>query len=692
MPRLLIVSNRLPVTVHLEHGEVSVVRSGGGLATAMRSPHGRMESLWIGWPGDLSRLTPAQRDAVDAELQALRTVPVPLLPSEVHRFYDGFSNGVLWPLFHYLLDKVNLDARSDWEAYRDVNERFADVVAAHARPGDLIWIHDYQLALVPSLLRRRLPEAVIGFFLHIPFPAADVLRILPWREQILRGLLGADHVGFHTAAYRANFVRSAAQVLSVETEIDAIVHEERRIELGVHPIGIDVEAYARLAADPDIRADAQRIRAEAQGRKIVLGIDRLDYTKGIPRRLLAVERLLEHEPALRTQMRLIQIAVPTRERTPAYADFRRVVNELVGRINGHYGSTDAVPIHYIYRSFTEAQVAALYLAADVMLVTPLRDGMNLVAKEYVATRKDETGVLVLSEFAGAAAELAEALLVNPYDIDSVAAAVKQSLTMGLAEQQLRMRTLRGRVAASDVHLWARGFLDDLERAGRAPPALRALPLPPALPDELAASVQRSPSSVLILDYDGTLVPIASTPDLALVDDDLRALFVRLTQREELAIHIVSGRGRADLESRFDGLRVSLHAEHGFWSRSPRADAWTPLDTASTEWKAQVRQILDDVTKRCAGSFVEEKTVSIAWHYRLADPEVSLLRLPETRAALADLVRPGEIELLMGSKVLEIRRRGVHKGRVVPTILADAPAHSAVVAIGDDRTDEDLFAA
>ncbi len=692
MPRLLIVSNRLPVTVQLERGEVSVVRSGGGLATAMRSPHERMDSLWIGWPGDLSRLTPAQRRNVEAELQALRTVPVVLAPSEVHRYYDGFSNGVLWPLFHYLLEKVHLDARSDWEAYRDVNERFADAVAEHARPGDLIWIHDYQLALVPALVRKRLPEALIGFFLHIPFPAADIFRILPWREQILRGLLGADHLGFHTAAYRSNFVRSAAQVLGVETEIDAVFHEERRVELGVHPIGVDVEAYARLASDPGVQAEAQRIRDEARGRKIVLGIDRLDYTKGIARRLLAVERLFEREPPIRSQMRLIQIAVPTRERTPAYADFRRVVNELVGRINGHYGSTGAVPIHYMYRSFTEAQVAALYLAADVMLVTPLRDGMNLVAKEYVASRRDETGVLVLSEFAGAAAELAEALLVNPYDIDSVAGAVKQSLTMRPAEQRLRMRALRGRVAASDVHLWARGFLDDLERAGRAPTAPRAHPLPPPLPGELAASIQRSTSTALILDYDGTLVPIASTPDLALVDDDLRALVERLAQRDELSIHIVSGRAREDLESRFGALRVSLHAEHGFWSRPPRSAVWTPLDTVSTEWKTPARAILDDITRRCAGSFVEEKTVSIAWHYRLADPELALLRLAEARAALADLVRPGELELLTGSKVLEIRRRGVHKGRVVPAILAEAPAHRALVAIGDDRTDEDLFAA
>ena len=379
MPRLLIVSNRLPVTVHVEHGEATVTRSSGGLASALASPHERMESLWIGWPGDLSRLSPSQHEAVVAKLDALRAVPVELPTREAARFYDGFSNGVLWPLFHYLLDKVDLDARLDWEAYRDANQRFADAVVERARPGDLIWIHDYQLALVPEMIRARLPDAAIGFFLHVPFPAPDVFRILPWREQILRGILGADRVGFHTASYRHNFVYSAARVLGIDPDIDAIVHEGLRVELGVHPVGVDVESFARLAASPSVRAEAARIRAEARGRKIVLGVDRLDYTKGIPRRLLAIERFLLREPTLRDEVRFIQIAVPTREKVDAYAEFRRRVNEMVGRINGHFGSVDAVPIHYLHRSLSMEDVVALYVAADVMLVTPLRDGMNLVA-------------------------------------------------------------------------------------------------------------------------------------------------------------------------------------------------------------------------------------------------------------------------------------------------------------------------
>ncbi len=401
MPRLLLVSNRLPVTVRAERGEVSVIRSAGGLATALRSPHENLDSLWIGWPGDLSRLTPAQRHSVETELATLRAVPVHLSAAEVHRYYDGFSNGVLWPLFHYLVDKVNLDARADWEAYRAVNERFADIVAAHYRPGDQIWIHDYQLMLLPELLRQRLPDAKIGFFLHIPFPTADVFRILPWRDRLLRGLLGADIVGFHTALYGRHFVEAAAQVLGAETHGNTVLVDGRQVRVGTYPISIDVAAFEQLASDSRVQEEACSIRRKARGRKILLGIDRLDYTKGIPRRLLAIERFLEREPSLRGAVRFIQLAVPTREKVDAYADFRRVVNELVGRINGHYGTLDSVPIHYLHRSMSVEQVAAMYVAADVMLVTPLRDGMNLVAKEYISSRVENDGVLVLSEFAGA---------------------------------------------------------------------------------------------------------------------------------------------------------------------------------------------------------------------------------------------------------------------------------------------------
>jgi trehalose 6-phosphate synthase/phosphatase len=692
MSRLLIVSNRLPVTVRAEHGVVSVARSAGGLVTALRGPHERLNGLWIGWPGEVSRLPAEQRQAVDAQLKALGTVPVQLTAAEVSRYYDGFSNGVLWPLFHYLLDKVHLDARRDWETYRDVNERFAAVVAAEVRPGDMVWVHDYQLALVPAMLRQRVPDVKIGFFLHIPFPAAEVFRILPWRQQILRGLLGADLLGFHTASYRYHFIYSAARVLGIDPDVESITHEGRQVRLGVYPVSVDIEELSRLAADPDVRAEAQRIRAGAAGQKIVLGIDRFDYTKGIPRRLLAVERFLEREPELRSKVRFIQLAVPTREKVGAYADFQRLVNELVGRINGHYATAYAVPIHFLHRSMSMERVVALYLAADVMLVTPLRDGMNLVAKEYVATRLDDTGVLVLSEFAGASAEMIEALSVNPFDIDSVAATIKQALVMPAHEQRVRMHPLRRRLKAHDVHRWAQLFLDDLGGVRAAAPSdAPARPLDPP-PDDDVAVARGAASLCLLLDYDGTLVPIASLPHLARPDDEILELLRRLSARPHTQVHVVSGRSREDLERWFGELPIRLHAEHGFFSRTAPGEPWLALRLVPLDWKAKVRAVLQDFVHRTAGSFLEEKSVSLAWHYRTVDPELTGERVRELPSRLAGLVRDHDLELLAGSKAIEVRLRGIHKGVVVPRVLAAMPPDAVIVAVGDDRTDEDLFEA
>ncbi|WP_438020408.1 bifunctional alpha,alpha-trehalose-phosphate synthase (UDP-forming)/trehalose-phosphatase [Sorangium sp. So ce315] len=692
MARLLIVSNRLPISVRVDRGALCLTRSSGGLAAAMRGPHERMRALWIGWPGSVAGLTPEQRQDADAALAGVRAVPVHLGATEQHRFYDGFSNGVLWPLFHYLLDKVNVDAELDWEAYQRVNERFADAVAERYTPGDVIWVHDYQLMLLPALLRRRLPGARIGFFLHVPFPSADVFRILPWREQIARGLLGADLIGFHTAGYRRNFAASAAHVLGLDPDEAAIEHDGRRVALGVHPISIDAAEIARLAAHPAVREEAARIRAEAGGRKIVLGIDRLDYTKGIPRRLLAIERFLEREPELREEVRFIQLAVPTREKSGAYADFRRVVHETVGRINGQHGTTYATPIHYVHRSLPLEQVVALYVAADAMLVTPLRDGMNLVAKEYIAARVDDDGALILSEFAGAASELAEAVSVNPYDIGSVAAAVKRALAMPPAEQRTRMAALRRRVAANDVHVWAQSFLDDLDRAapGPAAAALTASAARRQVPESVVERVRNAPQRVWILDYDGTLVPFASVPDLAAPDEELLALLRALSERDR--VHVVSGRRRADIERWFGALPLHLHAEHGFWSRPRTCDDWVPLESDAAAWKREVRAVLEDFTRRTPGSFIEEKTVTLAWHYRTVEPELAGEHVRALRARLAERVSAADLELLGGSKVLEIRPRGVHKGRVVPLILDDVSERAEVIAIGDDRTDEDIFAA
>jgi trehalose 6-phosphate synthase/phosphatase len=691
---LIIVSNRLPVTVKAEKGAVTVERSAGGLATGLRGPHERMKSLWYGYPGDLSRMDAAQLAQVNAKLEGLRTVPVRLSPGEVARYYDGFANGVLWPLFHYLVDKVELDAKRDWETYRDVNERFASAVADAYRPGDMIWVHDYQLLLLPAMLRKRLPDARIGFFLHIPFPASETFRILPWREPILRGLLGADLIGFHTSQYLLHFTDALLHVLGMPCDVDRIDLDGRNIELGVFPIGIDTKAFDTLARDEAIVAEAEALRAQAKGAKILLGVDRLDYTKGIPRRLLAFERLLEREPHLRGRVRLIQLAVPTRDKVPAYAEYRRIVNELIGRINGQFGTPAWTPIQFLYRSVSERTLAALYRAAHVMLVTPLRDGMNLVAKEFVASRPDEQGVLVLSEFAGAAAELTDAVVVNPYDLDGVAAAVKNALQMPEAEQATRMRALRQRVVASDVHGWAEGFLERLEKAAGAPDVdtQRAFSPEPEL-GALASDLSREAAISLLLDYDGTLVPYAPRPELATPDDELIALLRALVARRGARVHIVSGRPRETLDGWFSGLGLGLHAEHGFWSKPAGADAWRPTREPNTAWKARVRPLLERIVSRTPGTFVEEKDTGLAFHYRRADAEFAALRARELRLELGAIPNHDEFDVLAGDRVVEVRMSRVHKGLVVTDVLGtEAKLAPKLVALGDDTTDEDMFAA
>jgi trehalose 6-phosphate synthase/phosphatase len=657
----------------------------------MRQVHDRSGSRWIGWAGDLTRASEVARTETAAALAGRQLVPIELSASEVSKYYDGFANGVLWPLCHYLLGRMRRDATHEWEAYRRVNERFAETIAAEWRPGDQIWIHDYHLMLVPGMLRRRLPEAAIGFFLHIPFPAAEVFRILPWREQVLRGLLGADVVGFHTAEYAHHFRYAASGLLGAEDHGDELAFEDRRIRASAHPIGIDVAHFVELAGRPEVADQSERWRNNMLGRRVILGVDRLDYTKGILRRLLAIERFFDRWPAWRERLHFVQVAVPTREATDAYADFRREVNEHVGRINGKLGTPSWAPIHFLHRTVSEIELVALYRVADVMAVTPERDGMNLVCKEYCASRTDERGVLVLSEFAGAAAELREALLVNPFDIDATASALRRGLEMNVIEQQARMTALRATVAASDVHLWAERFLGELGAA-----AATASSVGPRVDDVAAPSLagamnalRAAPKRVLILDYDGTLVPFAALPDLAFPDDELRGLLAALAGDPGNALHVLSGRSRGSLDAWLGDLPIGLHAEHGFWSRWP-GGPWETARPAPLTALAPIDAILSDIARRTPGSFIERKGASLAWHYRMAEPLLATRRLDETRRRIEPALA-ADLELLEGNKVIEVRARGADKRACATRILARADG-AAAFAIGDDRTDEDLFAA
>jgi trehalose 6-phosphate synthase/phosphatase len=681
--RVLLVSNRLPVTLSVSEAGLKAQSSSGGLATALASVHGGGDSLWFGWPGPVEDSPQVE---VSKVLEPLRAVPVYLSAKEVRAYYDGFSNGVLWPLSHYLLDKVQLDAHEDWLAYQAVNERFADVVAQHWKPGDLVWVHDYQLALVPALLRERCPAARIGFFLHVPFPSAEVFRILPWRNELLRGLLGADVVGFHTAAYAYHFTYACSQLLGLELAGDVLNDDGRPVRVAAFPIGIDADAFAARAALPEVRARAEALRADSQGSKVLLSVDRFDYTKGLVRRILGLERLLTQHPHLKDQIHVIQLAVPTRENVDAYADYRRTVNELVGRINGTFGSPTRNVVHLMHRSVDPTELSALYVAADVMLVTPLRDGMNLVAKEYVASHVEDTGVLVLSEFAGAATELHEALQINPYDLDAFVDATLRAIEMPADEQQLRMSALRKTVHAGAVATWAASFLAALAESPAAP-----LAAPFEALEKAMVGVAAAPRLLVVVDYDGTLIEFSSSPRAATPDQQLLTLLRRLTQRPGTTVHVVSGRSRESLEDFLGELDLGLHAEHGLWSRPQRTGAWHSRTALPPTWLEPVRAIIERVVRRTDGALLETKSGALAFHYRATEPQLGQRRLAELRSALTSHPLAVSYELLEGSRVLEVRQRGVNKGVVVPEILATAPA-ATVLALGDDRTDEAMFAA
>ncbi len=689
--RLLIVSNRLPVAASMTPDGVRLTPSSGGLATGLRPWHEQSAGLWIGWPGEGSWCSGEQRALLDRELDTRALVPVHLSPDQVDRFYHGFANRVLWPLFHYLIDRVPVNA-TGWKSYQEANEAFAEAVSAHYRPGDTIWVHDYQLLLLPMLLRERLPRARIGFFLHIPFPASEVFRILPWRHEILHGMLGADLLGFHTHAYLRHFVASLLHVDGLEVDFDRVRVGEREARLGTFPMGVDASEFERIAREPDVQAEAEAIRSDAGDRRILLGIDRLDYTKGIPRRLQAIKRLLVDDPELADRIRYIQVAVPSRGKMDSYQKFRRQVEESVGEINGAHGTLRSTPVHYMHQAVSLRQLVALYCAADVMLVTPLRDGMNLVSKEFVASRVDNDGVLILSEFAGASAELDGALVVNPYDVGAIAANIRRALAMAPSERHARMKGLRQRVVEHDLGNWAKTFLDDLALAGSAEPAFPASAPEAALLTSLLAAARGAADVRLLLDYDGTLVPIARSPGLAAPDAELLALLRALAALPQTHVEIVSGRPREILEAWFDDLPIALWAEHGFWYRRAPGEAWEAAAVLRPEWLKRVLPILEQFTASTPGAQIEIKSASVAWHYRGARREFGARQAHELRMLLGDALSNQPLEVLEGKKVIEIRLRGVSKARVIYEMETHALANAMVIAIGDDRTDEELFRA
>ncbi len=689
MSRLIIVSNRLPVSVQKYDGRLHYSRSVGGLATGMACLEDA-DKLWVGWPG-VARDELSDADAEDIRrcLSSDDCLPVHMAAGDVRDFYHGFCNATIWPLFHYFPQYCQYDPVL-WESYRRVNELFREQVLLAAGPEDRIWIHDYHLMLLPRMLREALPASSIGFFLHIPFPSFEMIRLLPWRMEVLRGIMGADLIGFHEYDYVRHFFSSAQRIAGCEHSLNTLLADDRPVRVDAFPMGIDYERFASVADRPDVRKEIASLRAQTGDRKLIISIDRLDYTKGILNRLEAFDQFLRVYPEFRRRVSLAILVVPSRVQVSWYNDLRTQIEQLVGRINGEYGTIGWTPINYMFRSLDFEPLTALYHAADVALITPLRDGMNLVAKEYVATRAqtDGRGVLILSEMAGAACELSEALVVNPHDKTGIVEAIARALTMPPEEQKRRNQSMLKRVARYTVERWATDFVQRLADIKATQALLSMRGLTPAVCQEIVAAYRGSRRSLFLLDYDGTLREFVGQPEAAMPDSDLCRMLARLSGRDGNELVIISGRDRRTLENWLGDLDVHLVAEHGNWHRR-RGGQWECRGLVAHHWKDAIRPILDLYADRTPGSFVEEKDFSLVWHCRRSDPELAMVRMQELRGALVGLTENLDLGVFEGARILEVKSVAANKGSATEAWLARGP-WDFILCAGDDYTDEDMF--
>ncbi|HYE54585.1 MAG TPA: bifunctional alpha,alpha-trehalose-phosphate synthase (UDP-forming)/trehalose-phosphatase [Chitinophagaceae bacterium] len=697
MSRLIIVSNRLPFTIEKDGDQVQLRQSSGGLVSAIKSYFERTtgntpkfeENIWVG-SVDFS---PQDFEAVKDQTSAgsMKVEPVFPDPQLYGDYYNGFSNSVLWPLFHYFPSLVEFRKES-FDAYKSVNELFAAKILQIANPDDVIWVHDYQLMMVPQLLRQHSRDLTIGFFLHIPFPSYEILRLLPseWKTSLIKGVLGADLIGFHTHDYVQHFIQSAKMLVGVDNQFNNLQYRNRLIRVDLFPIGIDYEKFQQAWEEPDVIEQRNGIRHNFADKKIIFSVDRQDYTKGLMYRLKGFEEFLDNHPEWKENVVFILNVIPSRDNIPAYQERRARLEELIGTINGKFSTLQWQPIIYRYNHLTFGELAALYQAADVALITPLRDGMNLVAKEYVASCANQAGVLILSELTGAASELNEALLVNPTDSTEVANSISYALIMPLFEQKQRMALMQKRLKDYDVMRWMNDFLDQLAQTKQEQIKLRIKVMNEKVISKMLEEFQAASKRVILLDYDGTLTAYTRIPADAVPSPQLLDLLTRLSAEKKNELVIISGRDAKTLQQWLGHLPVTLVAEHGAAIKA-KDNGWEQQITANMEWKEQIRPIMQLFVTRCAGSFVEEKENTLAWHYRNTHPDLGFTRSRELMNTLLQLITNTSLQVMDGNKVLEVRLAGIDKGVTALKVLNNFDP-GFTLCVGDDVTDEDMFKA
>ncbi len=695
--RMLIVSNRLPFTVVEKEGMFRFQESVGGMVSGLSAYIDSMktssfvesEYIWIGWPGITVEDKKQQEELKSKALSDYHAYPIFLSRKTMDKFYNGFCNKTIWPLFHYFPSYTLYDEDS-WRYYKHVNEKFCEAIMEIIKPDDIVWVHDYHLMLLPGLLKKKFPDNPVGFFLHIPFPSFEIFRMLPkkWQKDLLEGILGADLVGFHTHEYTQYFLRCVLRIMGYENNMGKIITQNKIVKADTFPMGIDFQKFHDHTNSAQVQKEEEKFDRTLANYRIILSIDRLDYTKGIINRLLSYEIFLERYKQWHKKLILLLIVVPSRIGVENYQQNKKEIDELVGRINGRFGSIDWTPISYQYKFLPFSSLVALYKRSDIALITPLRDGMNLISKEYIAARTDKTGVLILSEMAGASKELGEAIIINPNNTEEITEALKEALEMPKEEQIRRNHTMQERLKCYDVVRWAHDFIDDLLSVCEEQKRFDARLLNRKVKEEMKVDFKKARRRLILLDYDGTLVPFASSPQMAVPNQDTLNILMSFLKDMRNEIVLLSGRDKDTLERWFGLPNINIVAEHGILIKEKNCD-WSVVKKLNDQWKTRILPVLKLYVDRVPGSFIEEKDFSIAWHYRKSDPEQSSQQAKELMDTLVNLTANIDVQVMQGNKVVEIRNSGFNKGTAGMHWISKNE-YDFILAIGDDFTDEDLF--
>lgn len=684
--KLVIISNRLPLKIVEDQGTYKIVHSDGGLATGLNSLETTHAKHWIGWPGMYVE-DGQEKEKINRELAAQNFHPVYLKPEQIENYYEGYSNSVLWPLCHYFSTYMNYE-NEYWEAYQEVNKLFSDEACRIIEPGDIVWVQDYQLMLLPALIRECVSDVSIGYFHHIPFPSYELFRALPERADLLNGLLGADLVAFHTHGYMRHFISAVYRVLNLDCNLDEIQLDSRVVDVDAFPMGINYKKYYDAILDKQISKQAKELKRNLGDAKLIVSVDRLDYSKGILIRLTSFENFLQDHPEYEGKVSLVMIVSPSRDTVDIYAELKDQIDKMVGGINGKYSTSNWTPIHYFYRAFDFEEVTALYHIADIALVTPLRDGMNLVAKEYLAAKRDQPGVLILSEMAGAAIELSDALIVNPTDTKEIEDAILAALEIPEEEQLRALQSMQEIISTQTVEQWAKDFIDELKEVKKKNHILQEKIIKKENLKRISKQYNKAKRRLILLDYDGTLVPFYKRPDQAVPSKDLLKLLATLAEDPKNRVVISSGRDRRKLDEWLGDLPIDLAAEHGAFYKEK--GKWHEK-IHEIAWDEEILRIMKHIVKRTPKSRLEIKKTALVWHYRSVDVWLAELRVNQLVNALMAPCARANLQIMRGNKIVEVKSSDFSKGAEAMRLISEEN-FDFIMAVGDDTTDEEMFQA